>query len=97
MAFRKVFCEPFRAGLGVFWERGKVFVQPFASAPWNYLGVENWSNLPANTVDWVLLEARSKNNPSQILKRRAGLLQSDGQIMDVDGTSGLTFYGLDTD
>ncbi|MFK7923067.1 MAG: malectin domain-containing carbohydrate-binding protein [Bacteroidia bacterium] len=72
-------------------------VQPFSGEPWNYLGLENWSSLPVNTVDWVLLEARDKNNPSQILKRRAGLLQSDGEIVDMDGSAGLTFYGLETD
>lgn len=72
-------------------------VQPFSGAPWSYLGVENWTSLPANTVDWVLLEARDKNNPSQILRRRAGLLQADGQIVDMNGSLGLTFLGLDTD
>src|SRR5690606_20115319 len=33
--------------------------QPYNIAPWNYTGTENNSSMPANTVDWVLIELRS--------------------------------------
>ncbi len=42
-------------------------------------------------VDWVLVELRDKNNSSTILRTKAALLQSDGDIVDVDNASLLTF------
>ncbi len=72
--------------------------QPYASLPWLYLGTENVGspqNFPLNTVDWVLLEAR---NPATglILEQRAGLLLSNGQIVDADGVTptGVRFTAL---
>ncbi len=38
-------------------------------------------------VDWVLLELRSPATPSTVLVRRAALLQRDGDVVDLDGTS----------
>ncbi len=38
-------------------------------------------------VDWVLIELRSESNPATIVSKRAALLQSDGDIVDVDGIS----------
>ena len=38
-------------------------------------------------VDWVLLELRSPAAPSTVLVRRAALLQRDGDVVDMDGTS----------
>ncbi len=42
-------------------------------------------------VDWILVELRSANNPTQITGSRAGLLQRDGDIVDTDGVSLLKF------
>jgi uncharacterized repeat protein (TIGR03803 family) len=42
-------------------------------------------------VDWVLVELRDKNNNSSILRTKAALLQSDGDIVDVDNTSPVSF------
>jgi uncharacterized repeat protein (TIGR01451 family) len=44
-------------------------------------------------VDWVSVELRDKNNPSTILYSRSGLVQRDGDIVDVDGVSCLSFVG----
>jgi uncharacterized repeat protein (TIGR01451 family) len=44
-------------------------------------------------VDWVSVELRDKNNPSVILYSRSGLVQRDGDIVDVDGVSCLSFVG----
>jgi len=44
-------------------------------------------------VDWVLVELRDKTDLTMILHRRAGLVQRDGDIVDLDGTSPITFYG----
>lgn len=42
-------------------------------------------------VDWVLLELRDKNAPATILRTKACLVQSDGDIMDVDNSSTPSF------
>jgi len=42
-------------------------------------------------VDWVLVELRSTADPTAIVATRAGLLQRDGDIVDVDGSSSLGF------
>jgi hypothetical protein len=42
-------------------------------------------------VDWVYLELRDGTNPSNILKARSALLQRDGDIVEIDGVSPVTF------
>jgi hypothetical protein len=42
-------------------------------------------------VDWVFVELRSAVDPATVLFTRSGLLQRDGDIVDVDGVSPLTF------
>jgi hypothetical protein len=42
-------------------------------------------------VDWVFVELRSSANPATVIDSRAGLLQRDGDIVDVDGVSPLVF------
>ncbi len=45
-------------------------------------------------VDWVIVELRSPAAPSTIVASRAGLLQRDGDIVTVDGTSPLVFNSI---
>ena len=47
-------------------------------------------------VDWVLIELRDAANPSNVPTngRRAALLQRDGDIVDIDGTSVVRFPSL---
>ncbi|MFZ1331656.1 MAG: kelch repeat-containing protein [Flavobacteriales bacterium] len=42
-------------------------------------------------VDWVVIELRSSSNPSNILATRSALVQRDGDVVDVDGSSPVTF------
>ena len=42
-------------------------------------------------VDWVFVELRSATNPTVVIDSRSALLQRDGDIVDVDGVSSLTF------
>jgi hypothetical protein len=42
-------------------------------------------------VDWVLVELRSTADPTSIVATRCGLLQRDGDVVDIDGTSPLSF------
>ncbi|MBL7964853.1 MAG: hypothetical protein JNM31_13530 [Flavobacteriales bacterium] len=42
-------------------------------------------------VDWILLELRDKNNSSSVLRSKCALIQRDGDIVDLDGTSPASF------
>ncbi len=42
---------------------------------------------PDAIVDWVLVEVRNAETPGQVLNTRAALLQRDGDVVDLDGTS----------
>jgi len=72
--------------------------QPFNSSPYDYNGTETVSNFPTNTVDWVLVEARAgtpntgSGNPGTIMiEAKAGLLLSDGSIVDPETFGSLIF------
>lgn len=42
-------------------------------------------------VDWIYIELRDETTPSTVLATRAALIQKDGDIVDVDGKSNVTF------
>jgi len=48
-------------------------------------------------VDWVFVELRSKNSNTTVLTTRSGLLQRDGDVVDLDGINGLRFPGIAMD
>ncbi len=48
-------------------------------------------------VDWAFVELRSKSDNSIVQATRAGLLQRDGDIVDLDGLSCLSFPGIALD
>ncbi len=48
-------------------------------------------------IDWVFIELRDKINSSLILATRCALIQADGDIVDMNGTSAVTFPNLVTD
>lgn len=75
-------------------------MQPFGIAPWNYAGTESVASindLPANTVDWVLVEVRNGADGENIVAQRAALLLDDGSIVDADDLTGVRFFNLITD
>ncbi|MGB0838491.1 MAG: VPS10 domain-containing protein [Chitinophagales bacterium] len=68
--------------------------QPFNTASWNYAGTESVADMnaiPANAVDWILVEVRSASDNSMVVASRAGFLLSNGSIVDMDGSSPLSF------
>ena len=72
-------------------------VQPYSAAPWHYKGTEKFEALdsvPANAIDWVLLETRWVDNKQYVLERRAAILLDNGQIVDLDGSPDVKFYNL---
>jgi hypothetical protein len=64
---------------------------PYSQYPWFYQGLEGDESsdfekfYPLTTIDWVLVSLRTDVNVSSEVYRRAGLLQSDGSIMFIDG------------
>jgi uncharacterized protein YjdB len=48
-------------------------------------------------VDWVFVELRLKTDPTKIVATRSGLLQRDGDIVDIDGISPLAFPNIAPD
>lgn len=48
-------------------------------------------------VDWVYVELRSKSDSTQIIGANAGLVQRDGDVIGVDGSSGIRFKGVNAD
>ncbi|MFZ1705261.1 MAG: Ig-like domain-containing protein [Saprospiraceae bacterium] len=48
-------------------------------------------------VDWVYIELRDKNDNTNIISTRTGLLQRDGDVVDLDGIHGLRFPGISVD
>jgi hypothetical protein len=77
--------------------------QPYGTTPFNYMGTENISPavlavVGSNAiVDWVLVELRDKSASNIVLSSRAGLLQRDGDLVDLDGTSPLRFENVMSD
>ena len=62
----------------------------YGSAPYNYSGSEVLTAIPANMVDWVLVEARvgtpgSFERSTTTVETIAGVLTADGMIQDVNG------------
>ena len=48
-------------------------------------------------VDWVFVELRSKDDYHEAIASRSGLLQRDGDVVDLDGVSLLRFQGVVAD
>jgi len=48
-------------------------------------------------VDWVHVELRSKEDPTVPIATRSGLLQRDGDVVDLDGVSNLRFNAVNVD
>jgi large repetitive protein len=48
-------------------------------------------------VDWIFVELRDKNDNKKIVATRSGLLQRDGDIVDLDGKSALAFPDVEAD
>lgn len=67
--------------------------QPYVFPPWGYYGSESLSTVPANMVDWVLVELRSAPGGPAV-DRTAGLLMSDGMILNTDLDGSIRFDGI---
>ena len=66
--------------------------QPYGVSPWNYSGSEQVSSIPANIVDWILIEWRDATSPgsadnSTWIWRKVAFIKNDGNIVDLDGSN----------
>lgn len=68
--------------------------QPFKTYPFNYEGIEAVDEVPDQVVDWVLVEARNPDNLEEIFAKKAGLLLSNGSIIQADGLQAIKFGNL---
>ncbi|MCD4789122.1 MAG: carboxypeptidase regulatory-like domain-containing protein, partial [Bacteroidales bacterium] len=65
--------------------------QPYTGQPWNYSGTESVVSIPANVVDWVLIELRDTTEAqyatgSVKIARQAAFLLNDGSVVGLDGS-----------
>ena len=82
---------------------------PYRSAPYNFTQISNsipesasasvfadQASTNDNIVDWVFLELRNNGvNPgANVLQTRSALVQRDGDIVDIDGISPVTFNNV---
>jgi len=71
--------------------------QPYDMPPWNYYGTDSVVSIPnPDIVDWVLVELRDTTDavsalPECQIARQAAFLLNDGSVVDLDGSSILTF------
>jgi hypothetical protein len=75
--------------------------QPYNVAPFNYAGTENVSSgfftsnaATTDIMDWVLVELRDATTPTTVVATRAAFVREDGKVVDVDGTSDVSFPGV---
>lgn len=74
--------------------------QPYNDSPWSFASTATVTAPPANTVDWVLVEAYSgtpsTSGAKTLMKAESqvGLLLQNGDIVNVDGSVGLNFQNL---
>ena len=65
--------------------------QPYNTSPWNYNGSESVNSIPSGVVDWVLVELRSSTSASSTVATKAAFIKSDGSVVELDGSSALSF------
>ncbi len=68
--------------------------QPYNGAPFNHDGTETVAALPADVVDWVLLELRDAEDLNLVVARKAVLLRENGFVVEADGIPGVVFDGV---
>ena len=71
--------------------------QPYNIEPWNYNGTESVAAIPnPDIVDWILIEYRDTTDAqfaigTTLIDRQAAFVSRDGVIVDLDGSSILSF------
>ena len=50
-----------------------------------------------SAVDWIFIELRDKNNPATVLGTRSAIVEQNGTVVDIDGSTCIRFPALATD
>lgn len=66
----------------------------YSTTTYNYSASTVASIPDSDIVDWILVELRTGTADSTKAATRAGFLKSDGTIVDIDGSSRLSFSGV---
>ena len=95
--------EPYAALSAISWEGGNEkydHVGPgllskftFVADPTTIFGLTGEDAI----TDWVFVELRDKNDNTNVIATRSGLVQRDGDVAEVNGDFGLRFPGVDVD
>lgn len=71
--------------------------QPYNTTPFNYAGTESVGAIPANVVDWILIEHRKPTSGlpqdalfATVTGRQAGFVLNTGAIVGLDGVTPIT-------
>lgn len=110
LSVRALLDGPFDSGMDLMHDSLRVhglipLTEPFASLGFTRMNESDPSPLGAgalsagvpsfnSVVDWALVELRSATQPAQILQTRTGLIQRDGDVVGIDGTSPLVFNNV---
>jgi hypothetical protein len=74
-------------------------LEPYTALGYTHVGGGGESTTPAvlavtgsdAVVDWVFIELRSGSDAQEVIATRSALLQRDGDVVDMDGTSPVSF------
>ncbi len=73
--------------------------QPYGTAPYNYSGSEIINSIPADMIDWVLLELRSgvpnttgTTQGTVVVEQQAAILKADGSIVSANINDGMPVF-----
>lgn len=65
-------------------------LQPYGQGGYQYKGFEPVAAIPsAEVVDWVLVQLRDPQNPATVITEQAAFVTRDGDLMGLDGKTGL--------
>ncbi len=105
LALRGVLEGPFVPGAGLMHDSLRTHALIPASEPYTALGFTQVGgggesvapavltvSGPNAIVDWVLVELRDASDPRVVQLTRCGLIQRDGDVVEVDGSSPLSFH-----
>ncbi|MEM1119705.1 MAG: matrixin family metalloprotease [Bacteroidota bacterium] len=68
---------------------------PFNTPPFNFDQEVTATKFPDNSVDWLLLELRDEEDMENVITTRAVLINSDGDLTDLEGNTIIIFEGLE--
>lgn len=70
------------------------YAQPYNTAPHYYAGNETVTDFPVGVLDWIYVQARSSSNDMEVLDEAVGFVNSQGDVVDINGQEGVSFPNL---